>query len=647
LGGEKTVFAPPAAVAVVLFSDGRFELPETGPPTFAVTDPELDRVRDAGVNELTTRGEEIAVKVHNGGGARRLTLEGADFGRGATRPAMSIDEGSLTLVRPIAPGAEVATAQFEAGDLWPENDALSVSLAGAMRSQKWYVSGGGAAPAGWKGYRPLDLPTTPTAYLAPSVIALENVSAGDLSGAQQAALEQYVRDLGGSLIIVGGDRAFSKGLYAGTALEALSPLASVPPTPSVHWMLLADSSGSMSQGVGETTRWELAAGAIARLLPNLPPEDPVSVGSFAGELTWWSEGRSARETAGMNLPPAGVSPNGPTNLEAALERIAREADGSLAGELLVVSDADTQIDHPAELAQRLKGKKIRLHVLAIGDGRGLEALRTMTAATGGTLRRELDPRKWAGEVRQLLSSAWPERLVTSAANARFSGALSGLGGRAVAPWNRTWLKKGATELVATASREPLGAQWGVGNGEVMACGFGVNEKELAAMVGLIARPPRDPRFTVTWEAGSKLGVRVDAAEGGKYLNDLKLRLEVAGEGSGAKGEGVAIPQTGPGRYEIRLAAPRERSFATVQRGGTVIDRIAVAGRYAAEFDAVGNDYEALGRLAKRTGGKVIDRARRKPIEIEFPKREMALAPFLGLVGAVVLGLGLVRWRLGS
>jgi hypothetical protein len=38
LPGERTVFAPPAAVAVVLFSDGRFELPASSPPVFAVAD---------------------------------------------------------------------------------------------------------------------------------------------------------------------------------------------------------------------------------------------------------------------------------------------------------------------------------------------------------------------------------------------------------------------------------------------------------------------------------------------------------------------------------------------------------------------------------------------------------------------------------
>jgi len=143
MGGEKTVFAPPAAAAVLLFSDGRFELPEVAAPVYAVADPELDQVKDAGVSGLRARGEEIEVKVQNAGGARRLTIEGA-----ATRPTMSIDEGTLTIARPMAPGAEVATAQFDPGDAWPENDALSVSLAGAMRSQKWLVARGGAAPAG-------------------------------------------------------------------------------------------------------------------------------------------------------------------------------------------------------------------------------------------------------------------------------------------------------------------------------------------------------------------------------------------------------------------------------------------------------------------------------------------------------------------
>ena len=47
--------------------------------------------------------------------------------------------------------------------------------------------------------------------------------------AQQQRLHQYVHDLGGSLILLGGERAFAAGNYSGSILEALSPLSSSPP----------------------------------------------------------------------------------------------------------------------------------------------------------------------------------------------------------------------------------------------------------------------------------------------------------------------------------------------------------------------------------------------------------------------------------
>jgi hypothetical protein len=652
LAGEKTVFAPPAgAAAVLLFSDGRFEPPAIAPPTFAVADPNLDQVNDAAVHRLQVKGDQLLITASNSGEARRMRIDGA----AATTQATAVLDGgggAVTFARTLAKDAAVASAQISKGDRWPENDGLSIPIAAPGQRQRWFVSNAGAAPdAQWIVMRPADLPSEPAAYLSPAIIVLDNVAATDLSLIQQQRLEQYVRDLGGALLIGGGDRAFSSGLYPGSALESLSPLASSPPTPAVHWMLLADSSGSMSQQTaGDATRWQLTSAAVARLLPNLPPEDPVSVGSFAAELTWWSVGKSARETAALSLPPASVSPNGPTNLAAALDRIAREADGGLAGELLVVSDADTTIDNPDDLARRLKDKKIRLHVLAIGEGRGMETLRRMTAATGGTLLRQLDPKAWAGEVRRLLAAAWPKRLMDSPVTIAFGAELTGLPARRTPTWNRTWLKGGAAPLAQTNYGEaggiPLAARWNVGSGVVAACGFAPTPDEVAALARLIARPPRDPRFTVALEAGPRLTVRVDAVENGKYLNGLALRLELADAESADRASVVDIPQTAPGRYELSIPAPRVRSFATVWHESRVIDRLAVAGRYAPEFEAVGNDYDALRTLARRTGGRVIDRAWSKPIEIPFPRRKLLLTPFLALGAAMALAIGLIRWRMG-
>ncbi|HSI35991.1 MAG TPA: hypothetical protein VK986_20580, partial [Tepidisphaeraceae bacterium] len=54
LPADRTVYAPPAASAVLLFSDGRFAVPTFAPPTFVVADWALDRPTDAAVLALRT-----------------------------------------------------------------------------------------------------------------------------------------------------------------------------------------------------------------------------------------------------------------------------------------------------------------------------------------------------------------------------------------------------------------------------------------------------------------------------------------------------------------------------------------------------------------------------------------------------------------
>src|SRR5205814_1194555 len=159
---------------------------------------------------------------------------------------------------------------------------------------RWWI--GRTNPgAGWRHIRAGELSSISADYLAPAVIVLENVAIDELAGRQLECVEQYVRDLGGGLVIVGGDRAFAAGHYPGSALERLSPLASTPPKPAEHWILLADSSGSMAAQLGDNSRWAFALNAMAQLIPLLPPDDLISVGSFAETLRWWRTGRPVRE----------------------------------------------------------------------------------------------------------------------------------------------------------------------------------------------------------------------------------------------------------------------------------------------------------------------------------------------------------------
>jgi hypothetical protein len=341
---DQTRFAPPDADAIVLLSDGQFALPAYAPPTFAVIDPALEQITDAAVVNLHPVDHQVLARVRNTNVASKLRWIGATPDSSGLL-ATPTDEGEIT-------------ASLPGGDLWPENDSLTLIPSPPPKKQKWWI--GENAPPGWRGFSPSSLSANASDYLEPSVIVLNDISADTLSSNQQARLLQYVQELGGSVVLVGGPDAFAAGHYENTPLDALSPLASAPPQPTLQWMLLIDSSGSMA---GDPWRTEVTA--ISRLLPQLPPADPVNVGSFAESLKWWSTGKAATATARLSLPPMNLSVNGPTNLYATLVQIADASDGAMPSQLLLMTDADADLPGPTELATALRAKKIHLHLLAI------------------------------------------------------------------------------------------------------------------------------------------------------------------------------------------------------------------------------------------------------------------------------------------
>ena len=61
------------------------------------------------------------------------------------------------------------------------------------------------------------------------LIILDNVAAFELNGLQQKLLSRYVHDLGGGLIMVGGEQSFGAGGWNGTDVEDVLPLELDPP----------------------------------------------------------------------------------------------------------------------------------------------------------------------------------------------------------------------------------------------------------------------------------------------------------------------------------------------------------------------------------------------------------------------------------
>lgn len=645
LPGDRTVFAPPDdAPVVLLFSDGQFELPAHAPPTYVVVDPGLEEPKDAAVSHLEIHDGQAVAEISNRGQPRVLNFIATQ--RSATDVAPS---GDSTFAHPVEHDAAGISAALAPGDPWPENDQLSILPAPRNLREQWWV---GAQNAGtnWRSLKPSQLPEDPAAYLAPAIIVLDNVAASALNARQQQRLEQYVREMGGTLLILGGDHAFAAGGYPGTILESLSPLASTPPRPLEHWIILADSSGSMATMEGDYSRWQYITDSIVKLIPHLPPDDLLSVGSFAKDLNWWSQGKTVRQTQTIALPPAGVFPHGPTNLQQALSAIAQEPTGDVPRPLLLLTDADVQIDDPDALAAQLKAHHVQLHLLAIGNGSGLATLLRIVRATGGTSVSQFDPRKWVAGVQELLQSATPKLLENEPFSVQFFGDFAGIGPKAVSRWNRTWLKSIATPVATgTGNNETpsLGATWHLGQGQVSALAFGTSPSVLQPIIPKLARAPADPNFKVTWSTGPRLAVKVEAFDGHQYINNASLELEETSSLEGGPSSArITIPQTAPGQYELSVEAPRQPLIATVRNNRQVLSRIAVARRYAPEFDAIGNNHQYMTRLAQLTGGQVILPSQRSPIDFHWRRKTMSLDSLLAALGSILIGLGLVRWRMG-
>jgi len=642
LPAEQTVYTPPAAAAVLLFSDCCFELPARSPPTYVVVDAGLDDTEDAAVGNLELRGNEAEVTVNNPGGSRRLTFHGA-----ADPMPVNVPAGSMVISRTLAPGMSRVSAELSPGDAWPENDSLSAIVAAPAEFERWWVGHSDPGPP-WRVFTPQDLPTDPADYLLPAIVVLDDVPASELGELRRRRLRQYVRDVGGGLMILGGERAFAAGDYQGTDLDAISPLASNPPQPTTHWVVLADASGSMSSDAGGKSRFDYVTGAIAQLLPRLPPQDVVSVGSFSDELRWWAQAKAVKDVALMTIPPAAIFPHGPTNLQPALESIGRSADGKMPVQLLVLSDFDTDIQNPDDLAQLLKANNVHLHLLAIGEGTALTVLRQISARTQGTVARQLDPARWAAAALELARAAGSNKVEHRSIGVSFEAEAAGLQAAAVSTWNHVWVKESATRLAEAADgsdTHPMAAWWNAGEGRALAAAFEPPPAQARGLAGIVARPPHDPRFRLTWQTGPRLRLVIDAADASQVFNDLQPRLELRPDLAATRPTSVAIPQTGPGRYEVSMPAPRASVLGTVRIEGRVIGQAAIAGRYAPEFDAIGNDHAAMNELARRSGGQVVTPDRSAPLDIRWPRQPVGLTSLLAMAGAAMIALGLAWWRI--
>jgi len=280
-------------------------------------------------------------------------------------------------------------------------------------------------------------------YLQYQLVILDDLAAGSLTDGVQHALNRYVADLGGGLIVTG--EALRDENFQSSELERTLPIKFLkqPPPPSrepIAVYLLIDRSNSMSYdsrypAMRDGERIRYARQAAIALLRQLDDADYVGVIAFdsqpyvLGHLQPLGENRADLQSRIERLQPGGG-----TDFKDALEIAEREIlqAGIPVRQVILLTDGDTNRqyhDHDSLISDFAK-QRIPVSTIRIGpDLANLRLLEDFAQATGGVFYRVQDierlPLLLVGLTREAMNRRKQER--TSIEIGSSSAILSGIG----------------------------------------------------------------------------------------------------------------------------------------------------------------------------------------------------------------------------
>ena len=173
-----------------------------------------------------------------------------------------------------------------------------------------------------------ELPHGLSEFLQYDTVILDNAPGLGVSLAKMEAIEKYVRDGGGGLIMLGGDRSFGPGGYYRTPMERALPVNMDVPAkmtiPSLALMLVIDKSDSMGGYIGDasrggrptqgTTKLELAKMASFSAITLLNPFDQVGLVAFNTDTEWVIPLTEAGDRERIGAKLSGLNHSGGTDV---------------------------------------------------------------------------------------------------------------------------------------------------------------------------------------------------------------------------------------------------------------------------------------------------------------------------------------------
>lgn len=472
-------------------------------------------------------------------------------------------------------------------------------------------------------------------------VVLANVPLSELDPAGIAALETYTARLGGGLWVIEGRRALE-----GTAthpLERLLPVSYEGPQqqqlPGVALVFLLDRSSSMGQPavVGSPrSKLEVLKEAAAASVEILQPDDWLGIVTFDSQHAWLQELGPLGDKRPVYRKIHAIAAGGGTDLlpalREALDRL-EEIDSRLK-HVLVFSDGKTvrQGRDFAALFARLEAGEVTVSTIGFGRDPDEEMLDRLAKAGHGEYFRVQDARELpqisVRETRRIVRRRWVTGTFAPAAGPQAPARLRGLEVAELPPlagYVRTYAKP-LSQVALVVGDDPLLNFWQYGLGQVAVLntdleglwsGDWLAWPHLSQLAGeviaqLFAPPVADAGLQLRSERrGDELAFELDAQDGRRWVNLLGVAARlVPAQGDGPETE-LTFEQVAPGRYRARAGAlPAGLYLLRLEaRAGEALAAQqvrAVAVPYPSEYRTMGTDLDRLARLARATGGDLVE-----------------------------------------
>jgi len=526
---------------------------------------------------------------------------------------------------------------------------------------------------------PFDAPSSLDELSNYSAIILNNISALWLSSLQLKRISEYVKDLGGGLVVIGGENSFGPGGYRDTPLEEALPvyagIRQKTTLPYLSLVLIIDKSGSMSGGGNEDslTKISLAKKAAGTVVDLLPSYERIGILSFDTDCYWTVPLQLMANKLGIVRELSSLKANGGTSLYPALKEAFEELrkEKSTVKHIIVLSDGLSTEGNFEEIVKKMKEEKITVSTVAIGEDADIELMRNIALWGKGKAYYTIDiqslPRIFTTETLRVTRSLVVKESFLPIINAE--GPLtSGINWQNVPPlegYTVTTPKQISTIYLLSPRKDPLLASWryGLGRAVVFTSDYGKwsrNWKEWqdydkfwTQLVRWVIPTTQSFLFPAVSIEEEKGHLTVDALdEKGKYLNFLSLKARIIKTES--KIELISLEQTAPGRYEGWFSADEVGSyiisiFNEEEKGLKQTELTGAVVSYSPEYKDLTPDKNLLTYLAENTEGKVLSFSdnpfkERKfifssPYGLQLPLLALAIFLFLLDVGIRVVPPG--------